>query len=43
MIAPDMATMLAFVFTDAPLTASALQGLLKATRRGHVQCGDRRR
>jgi glutamate N-acetyltransferase/amino-acid N-acetyltransferase len=29
MIAPDMATMLAFVFTDAPLTASALQGLLK--------------
>jgi glutamate N-acetyltransferase / amino-acid N-acetyltransferase len=29
MIAPDMATMLAFVFTDAPLTALALQGLLK--------------
>ncbi|OIQ65954.1 arginine biosynthesis bifunctional protein ArgJ [mine drainage metagenome] len=30
MIAPDMATMLAFVFTDAPITASALQSLLKA-------------
>jgi glutamate N-acetyltransferase/amino-acid N-acetyltransferase len=29
MIAPDMATMLAFVFTDAPLSAAALQGLLK--------------
>ncbi len=30
MIAPDMATMLSFVFTDAPITASALQSLLKA-------------
>src|SRR3979409_2239289 len=30
MIAPDMATMLAFVFTDAPITAGALQSLLKA-------------
>src|SRR4029079_1985037 len=30
MIAPDMATMLAFVFTDAPLSAAALSGLLKA-------------
>jgi glutamate N-acetyltransferase/amino-acid N-acetyltransferase len=29
MIAPDMATMLAFVFTDAPLSAAALQSLLK--------------
>jgi glutamate N-acetyltransferase/amino-acid N-acetyltransferase len=29
MIAPDMATMLAFVFTDAPVAASALQSLLK--------------
>jgi glutamate N-acetyltransferase/amino-acid N-acetyltransferase len=29
MIAPDMATMLAFVFTDAPISASALQSLLK--------------
>ncbi|MDB5617212.1 bifunctional glutamate N-acetyltransferase/amino-acid acetyltransferase ArgJ [Tardiphaga sp.] len=30
MIAPDMATMLAFVFTDAPISAPALQALLKA-------------
>src|SRR5476651_2613696 len=30
MIMPDMATMLAFVFTDAPITASALQSLLKS-------------
>ena len=30
MIAPDMATMLAFVFTDAPLSAGALQSLLKS-------------
>ena len=28
MIAPDMATMLAFLFTDAPLSAHALRGLL---------------
>jgi glutamate N-acetyltransferase / amino-acid N-acetyltransferase len=28
MIAPDMATMLAFVFTDAPIAAPALQSLL---------------
>jgi glutamate N-acetyltransferase/amino-acid N-acetyltransferase len=28
MIAPDMATMLSFVFTDAPIAAPALQGLL---------------
>ena len=28
MIAPDMATMLSFVFTDAPIAAAALQGLL---------------
>jgi len=28
MIAPDMATMLAFVFTDAPIAAPALQALL---------------
>ena len=28
MIAPDMATMLSFVFTDAPITAAALQTLL---------------
>ncbi len=29
MIAPDMATMLAFVFTDAPVAAPVLQALLK--------------
>ena len=29
MIAPDMATMLSFVFTDAPIAAAALQALLK--------------
>ena len=29
MIAPDMATMLAFVFTDAPIAAGALQSLLQ--------------
>jgi glutamate N-acetyltransferase/amino-acid N-acetyltransferase len=29
MIAPDMATMLAFVFTDAPVSAAVLQKLLK--------------
>ena len=28
MIAPDMATMLSFVFTDAPIAAAALQGML---------------
>ncbi len=28
MIAPDMATMLSFVFTDAPIAANVLQGLL---------------
>src|SRR5690606_9611882 len=28
MIAPDMATMLAFVFTDAPIAAPALKALL---------------
>lgn len=30
MVAPDMATMLAFVFTDAALPAPVLQGLLRA-------------
>ena len=30
MIAPDMATMLSFVFTDAPITPAALQSLLKS-------------
>jgi glutamate N-acetyltransferase / amino-acid N-acetyltransferase len=28
MIAPDMATMLSFIFTDAPIAAEALQGML---------------
>ncbi|HEY0220210.1 MAG TPA: bifunctional glutamate N-acetyltransferase/amino-acid acetyltransferase ArgJ, partial [Afipia sp.] len=31
MIAPDMATMLAFVFTDAPISAGVLQSLLKTS------------
>ena len=31
MIMPDMATMLSFVFTDAPLAAPALQALLAKT------------
>ncbi len=31
MIAPDMATMLSFVFTDAPVAAPALQALLSAS------------
>src|SRR5271170_1568128 len=31
MIMPDMATMLAFVFTDAPISAGALQSLLKSS------------
>jgi glutamate N-acetyltransferase / amino-acid N-acetyltransferase len=30
MIAPDMATMLSFIFTDAPISAGALQALLKS-------------
>jgi glutamate N-acetyltransferase/amino-acid N-acetyltransferase len=30
MIAPDMATMLSFIFTDAPIAAGALESLLKA-------------
>jgi glutamate N-acetyltransferase/amino-acid N-acetyltransferase len=30
MIAPDMATMLSFIFTDAPIAPAALQALLKA-------------
>jgi glutamate N-acetyltransferase/amino-acid N-acetyltransferase len=29
MIAPDMATMLSFIFTDAPVSAAVLQGLLQ--------------
>jgi glutamate N-acetyltransferase/amino-acid N-acetyltransferase len=34
MIAPDMATMLAFVFTDAPIAAAALQAMLSKSVRG---------
>jgi glutamate N-acetyltransferase/amino-acid N-acetyltransferase len=30
MIAPDMATMLSFIFTDAPIAAPALQAMLKS-------------
>ena len=34
MIAPDMATMLSFIFTDAPIAASALQALLSKSVMG---------
>ncbi len=34
MIAPDMATMLSFVFTDAPIAADALQGMLSKSVQG---------
>jgi glutamate N-acetyltransferase/amino-acid N-acetyltransferase len=34
MIAPDMATMLSFVFTDAPIAADVLQNLLSRSVRG---------
>ncbi|WP_159728507.1 bifunctional glutamate N-acetyltransferase/amino-acid acetyltransferase ArgJ [Methylosinus sp. Ce-a6] len=34
MIAPDMATMLSFVFTDAPIEAEALQSLLSKSVQG---------
>ncbi len=34
MIAPDMATMLSFVFTDAPIAAPALQNLLSKSVQG---------
>ncbi|MCO5073233.1 MAG: bifunctional glutamate N-acetyltransferase/amino-acid acetyltransferase ArgJ [Rhizobiaceae bacterium] len=34
MIAPDMATMLSFVVTDAPISASALQEMLSAGTKG---------
>jgi glutamate N-acetyltransferase / amino-acid N-acetyltransferase len=38
MIAPDMATMLAFVFTDAPILAPALQPLLKRSADRSLNC-----
>jgi glutamate N-acetyltransferase / amino-acid N-acetyltransferase len=34
MIAPDMATMLSYVFTDAPIAAGALQAMLSAKVKG---------
>ena len=34
MIAPDMATMLSFVFTDAPIAAPALQAMLSKSAQG---------
>jgi glutamate N-acetyltransferase/amino-acid N-acetyltransferase len=38
MIAPDMATMLSFVFTDAPIAAPALQAMLDAGVRTSFNC-----
>ena len=38
MIAPDMATMLAFVFTDAVITPAALQALLAASAERSFNC-----
>ncbi|HEY8564134.1 MAG TPA: bifunctional glutamate N-acetyltransferase/amino-acid acetyltransferase ArgJ [Beijerinckiaceae bacterium] len=38
MIAPDMATMLSFVFTDAPIAAPALQALLAAGTAESFNC-----
>ena len=43
MIAPDMATMLSFIFTDAPIGARALQSLLERRRDRHLQRRDHRR
>ena len=43
MIAPDMATMLSFIFTDAPIGARALQTLLSRRRDRHLQRRDHRR
>ena len=43
MIAPDMATMLSFIFTDAPIAAPALQALSEGRRRRHLQRRDDRR
>ena len=43
MIAPDMATMLAFVFTDAPIAAPALQALLREGVDRHFQRRHHRR
>ncbi len=38
MIAPDMATMLAFVVTDAKLPAETLQALLKGANKPELNC-----
>ncbi len=38
MIAPDMATMLAFIFTDADISAAALQKSLSATNEQSFNC-----
>ena len=38
MIAPDMATMLSFVFTDAPIAAPALQAMLSKSVEGSFNC-----
>jgi glutamate N-acetyltransferase/amino-acid N-acetyltransferase len=38
MIAPDMATMLSFVFTDAPIAAAVLQALLKKGAEKSFNC-----
>ena len=43
MIAPDMATMLSFVFTDAAIAAPALAGDAQRGRGRHLQRGDHRR
>ena len=43
MIAPDMATMLSFVFTDAADRAARAAKPAQGGRGRHVQCGDRRR
>jgi glutamate N-acetyltransferase / amino-acid N-acetyltransferase len=38
MIAPDMATMLSFIFTDAPIAAAALQALLSHGVKSSFNC-----
>ncbi len=38
MIAPDMATMLSYVFTDAPIAADVLQSLLSRGVRHSFNC-----
>ncbi|RFB81295.1 bifunctional glutamate N-acetyltransferase/amino-acid acetyltransferase ArgJ [Methylovirgula sp. 4M-Z18] len=38
MIAPDMATMLSFIFTDAPIAAPALQAMLSKAVKGSFNC-----